>query len=927
MPSIIKKRASVAMISGAIVLMVGLSACSKNQTSEKLIADAKQYQQKGDNKAAVIQLKNVLQKDPDNKEARYLLGSIYNQAGDPVSAEKELRKAVSLGMSPAMALPDLGKALLAQGQFQKMLDETSADSRANTDANLITLRANAFLGLGKKAEAKEAFLLALKSSPDFADAIIGLAKLAAAERDMDAANNFAEMAVSKNPQHAQAWLFKGDLLRVQGKLDEALIAYDKTIKIEPDNSTAMLVKANLEIGMRKFTEAKQDIDAAKKLSSNLMLAFYTQALLDYSQNKHAAALESVQQVQKMAPDYPPGVLLSGAIQYALGATTQAEQHLKKYLESNPGNVYAQKLMAGVLLKNGQPDRAVAQLEPLLKSETDDSQVYALAGEAYMQSKNFTKATEYFDKASTLAPKTAEYHTALGMSKLGQGDSGRAIAELEKAADMDAKSSKAGVLLIMTHVRLKEFDKALAVAIATEKDHPDNPLIHNLKGGIYLSQKDVPRARASFEKAVSLQPTYFPAVANLARLDMQEKKPDAAKKRFEVILEKDKKNLQAMTALASLAVAKGNNEEAKTWLERASNENPESIQVTQLLAQHYGRMGDKQKALLLVRKAQASNPKIPGFMEMLAQVQMSLDDKAGALDSYNKFAAMLPESPAAQFKVAAAHMTMGNESAAIDALKKTLRMDSKFIDAQLALSALLAKKGNFEEALAMSRQIQKQDEKSPMGFIQEGDILLAQKKTALAIQAYERAFKLAKGGQLITKIHRALTLDGKTKDADARIVQWLKEHPEDNNARMYFAMHSLATQKSKQAGIEQLQIILKNDANNVMVLNNLAWAYSEEKDPRSLEYAEKAYKLAGENPAIMDTLGWILVEQGNIVRGLPLIQKANAQMPDTLDVKYHLAVGLMKSGDKVKAKKEFEQILATGKDFAKKEEVKTFLKQL
>ena len=132
MSGMIKKRTSVAMISGAIALMVGLSACSKTQSSEKLIADAKQYQQKGDNKAAVIQLKNALQKDPDNKEARYLLGAIYNQAGDPVSAEKELRKAVSLGVSAATALPDLAKALLVQGQFQKTLDETAADPRANT---------------------------------------------------------------------------------------------------------------------------------------------------------------------------------------------------------------------------------------------------------------------------------------------------------------------------------------------------------------------------------------------------------------------------------------------------------------------------------------------------------------------------------------------------------------------------------------------------------------------------------------------------------------------------------------------------------------------------------------------------------------------------------------------------------------------------
>jgi len=203
---------------------------------------------------------------------------------------------------------------------------------------------------------------------------------------------------------------------------------------------------------------------------------------------------------KIAPDYMPGVLLAGAVQFALGSLPQAEQFLTKFLQANPYNAYANKLQAGVYLKSNQAEKAVVLLEPLLKGNIDDSQLFGLAGEAYMQVKNFNKAIEYFQKASVLAPKSAEYHTALGMSRLGIGDSERAIKELETATSLDLKSSKAGVLLIMTHLRLKEFDKALSVANATEKEQPDNPVIQNLKGGIYLSKKDIPNARASFEKA-------------------------------------------------------------------------------------------------------------------------------------------------------------------------------------------------------------------------------------------------------------------------------------------------------------------------------------------------------------------------------------------------------------------------------------------
>ncbi|MDN5836787.1 MAG: hypothetical protein L0H12_05480, partial [Nitrosospira sp.] len=47
----------------------GLAGCEKTKDTQTLIADARQYQQKGDDKAAIIQLKNALQKNPDDAEA------------------------------------------------------------------------------------------------------------------------------------------------------------------------------------------------------------------------------------------------------------------------------------------------------------------------------------------------------------------------------------------------------------------------------------------------------------------------------------------------------------------------------------------------------------------------------------------------------------------------------------------------------------------------------------------------------------------------------------------------------------------------------------------------------------------------------------------------------------------------------------------
>ena len=57
-------------------------------------------------------------------------------------------------------------------------------------------------------------------------------------------------------------------------------------------------------------------------------------------------------------------------------------------------------------------------------------------------------------------------------------------------------------------------------------------------------------------------------------------------------------------------------------------------------------------------------------------------------------------------------------------------------------------------------------------------------------------------------------------------------------------------------------MLQEQPRNALVLNNLAWASHQAKDNRrAREYAEKAYAVQPDNPVILDTLGWLLVDAG------------------------------------------------------------------
>src|ERR1017187_5319516 len=97
----------------AMAIAMLLGACGGDKP-EALLASAKDYLAKNDAKAAGIQIKNALQKDP---------GLALLASGDATGAEVELRKALD-GKYPAdQVVPLLAQALLRSGQAKKLLSD------------------------------------------------------------------------------------------------------------------------------------------------------------------------------------------------------------------------------------------------------------------------------------------------------------------------------------------------------------------------------------------------------------------------------------------------------------------------------------------------------------------------------------------------------------------------------------------------------------------------------------------------------------------------------------------------------------------------------------------------------------------------------------------------------------------------------------
>jgi putative PEP-CTERM system TPR-repeat lipoprotein len=879
---------SIAIMS-ATLLAGGLVACGKSQDAQALVGEARAYHKNGDYKAAVIELKNALQKSPGDPHARLLLGMVYLDANDAQSAEKELRKAMEMGMAGDQVMAPLFKALLIQGKFEKVLAEANGAPDHVTTA---VARGNAYLGLGKSKEAKAVFDQARARSPGHPDVLIGLARLALMSQDIELASRYANEATSSNPSNADAWNFKADLARSQNKTDEALAAYGKVLNIKPNAAPVLVARAGVEISTGKYGAARASLEAALKGGAPTIIGLYTQALLEYKEGKYAAALERLQIVLRSAPEHMPSQLLAGSTQYALGATQQAEAHLKNYLDHYPKDIAARKMYAAAMLKNGAPKRAQAVAAEALKDAPKDPQLLAIAGESSWQARDLPAAGEYFKQASAIVPQDAILHASLGKTKLEQGDSDAAVAEFEKAYALDKKSDQAGAALALSYVRQKRFDKALELLNVMQKEQPKNVNLHLLKAAAHLARKDAGSARKSFEEARAIDPLNYPALASLANLDVQEGKPEVAKQRLQTQLEKQPKNTQLMQALGSLAAQQNQGGEATRWFERAHSESPDAMPAAAQLFMQYVRNGQQQKALALAQKLQSANPQSAEALDMLANAHFVNGNRDAALDAYEKLAVLKPDAAIVHYR----------------------------------LGILLLSGQKQPQAMAVARKLEQQFPDSPAGYTLEGDVLMAQQKPEQASDAFERAYAVSKNGQVVQKLHAALVQAGKEKMADTHIKQWLRDHPFDRNVHAYLAQHYLLGGQNLQA-IRHYEALVQADPKDVSALNNLAWAYQLEKDSRALKTAESAYALEPRNPAVLDTLGGILVDGADLPRGLALFKLAVAGAPDSPEIRLRYAQSLLKAGDKAKARSELKTLVDSGKDFPKLKDARALLGQL
>lgn len=913
----------------SLATLIMLSACGGKSEAE-LITAAKEYLSLQNYSAATIQLKNALQKNAESAEARLLLGKALLGQGDAAGAEIELRQARRLKVADELVMPELARALLAQGENRKLIDEFGllAFGERKAMADFKTSIASAHAALGARERAQAAVDDALRLMPGYGAAMILQARLKAGIGDFDAALKLMEDLTAREPGNAQAFMLRGDLLMAKDDSAGARAAFEKALKLRADLARAHSALITMHLAAKDVNAAGKQLEAMRKALPRHpdTLVFEAQMLMVKGQFKEAQTL--LQKGLRGMPDHPRMLLLAGAVELQLGASAPAETLLMRAVQAMPNDVGARRLLARANMQSNQPDKAINALRPILESGHADAESLTLAGQAYLAIGDLKSAETYFSKAVQSQPDSAKARTALAMSQIAQGKADTGFSDLRNIAASDTGIA-ADMALISALVRRRELDKALTAIDAMERKQGDKSIPANLRGQLMLLRKDNAGARKSFEAAVAARPDFFPAIASLAALDFLEGKPDAAKARFEAVLKADPKSSRALIALAELKGRTGGSPtDVAELLKSAVKANPSDVLARRALIDHYMNHDGAQDSLLAAQAAVAALPDSPELQERLGRAQLASGDANQALATFNKLISVQPRSVSALLGLADTQLASNDMDGAARSVKRAVELAPDALQTQRAAIMLALRQKRYDDALKTARKVQQKFPGQALGFMLEGEIEQSQQHYEQAIAAFRTALGKSSPAQAPAQYHFALLKANKTAEASKFIETWTKEQPKDALFLLYLADQALTHQDYADAE-KRLQQLLGVRPNYPIALNNLAWAlFKQGKLAPALEAAEKAVKAAPGQPALMDTLASVLAASKQVARALEIQKQVVAMVPTSTSYRLNLAKLHAQAGDKSYAIVELKNLVKQGKkDYPEKAEVTRMLADL
>ena len=676
-----------------------------NAESARYYDDAQAYIKKGDFNAAAIQLKNAIRADESNVDARFDLAGIYLSRFDGANAEMELRAALAHGMARERGLVPLAQALILQNKSEVLLKEIEVGSLSGHDAAVLHgVRARAHLLLKQLDNAEMEADRALAIEPKSGRALVTMSEVLQRKGKLDEADRAVDQALTVDPDFVDAYVQKGRLRQQQGDYTQALAEFNRALSIDTGSVGGLLGRAQTRLSLGKPEEARQDVDAALRRQPNNPLAGYYDALLLGRAGKYQEASERLQRIPGFEDYFSPVLYLSGSLHFMLGNLERARESAEKYVSREPDSVPGKTLLAAIQLRQGDPQKVIDELRPIVTAVSDDFNAITLLGTAYMMANQPTKAAEFFDRALKLQPDNAAIRLQLAKTHLTSGDKKLAASELERVIAESPNSAGASALLVVSLASDGQLDEAEKAARAFRERASDKPLPLYLLAAVAVAQKDLTGARQYLEEALKLDSNFAPAALSLAALDLQAGRKADAKRHYEAVISRTPNSVQAMLGLAQLALDERDTKAALSWLDKAAAADPKDLRARVAKVELLLAAGQTEPALSAAHELESQAANSPLALQVLARTQLAAGQQADAIATNRRLVALAPDSAGAHYELGQALRQSGKLEDAANEFDAATAIAPSMVDAWRARAEIKRRADGIAAARALAASL-------------------------------------------------------------------------------------------------------------------------------------------------------------------------------------------------------------------------------
>lgn len=427
--------------------------------AEALMLRARVRLQENKPEEAVKDLEEILKKQPSQKNAlfymtnaRLALGQI-DQArafiGDLEKYHPNFLKTKLLKIQASFSLGDSDAALR---QANELLDavknaypsaENDAQNLEDLRVRALTARGLAFLEVGKTAEARADLQSVQTLSPNSSAALVNLAKVAVAERNLSEAAGLYERALAADQKNFDALSGLTNVLTKQKQFDAAHAKIGKAIEANQSQKDVLpalhYLNANVFTAQRNGEAAEAELKRAIEIDDEYLPAYSSYAAILIERNQTD---EAVAQYKKIVERKPSAAIytLIGMLEDARNNSAEAETNYRRALEIAPDAPIAANNLAWLLAANGgNLDEALTLAQTVVGKNANVAGYYDTLGWVYFRKELFSPAVEQMKKAVALdeasAARSGErpnsaYRLRLGMALASAGDRFSAKREVE-----------------------------------------------------------------------------------------------------------------------------------------------------------------------------------------------------------------------------------------------------------------------------------------------------------------------------------------------------------------------------------------------------------------------------------------------------------------------------------------------------------------